>query len=561
VPLRLVLWLVVPCLAGGALGVSFAARPVHAPAPVAAAPQMRTIERTAVPPRRVYRNAKARPGLVALDRSGLVSSSLLGASTASVSSRAAAPGDVVAFTPGERAFAEASAPATETTPFTTTDGGATATPTATPTTPTISSTPITISDVHTVSLTPFSATIAWRTSEPVESRIAYGPVTPTLWTADGPADVDHVAEVSGLPASSSWNVWVTAKATDGRTATAPYMLTMPPLTGSVTASTQGGAFRINAQPYFPTIVWNACPDALPKLMSLGIDLFMANACGSATDQLPVLGDRGFAVSNAREAPETGAVGAYLPDEWDTFLPGSLTAEAARQLVPSRGAPGPRFLTLTNHFYSRAAPLPQGRGMYPALVDVADVIGFDLYPLQNWCRYDSFGDVFESQRELVTLAQGKPTFQWIEARRMDCHDPTLDPSADTVRAETWLAIAGGAHAIGYFPNDWSAAVDGEIARSKREIQSLVPALLEPALPASANNTQVKVSARVHSGALYVIAVNASRSAQAATFSVPLLGDRGLVSLAGDRATVAAGGAFSDTFAPLEVRVYVSPPAAS
>jgi hypothetical protein len=519
---------------------------------------MQVIRRTALPPRRVYRNAKLRPGLVALDRSSLASSPLLGGTAAPAAAGAAGQSDVVAFTPGDRTFAEASTPGpTETTPFTTSDSGSGATTEPAPTT-TVSSTPITISDVHTVALSPFSATIAWRTSESVESRIAYGPGTPTLWTAPGQADVDHVAEVSGLTASSSWNLWVTARADDGRTATEPFMLTTPPLTGSVAASTQGGAFRINAQPYFPTIVWNACPDALPKLMSLGVDLFMANACGDATDQVPVLGNRGFAVSNAREAPEAGAVGTYLPDEWDTFLPGNLTAEAASKLVPSRGAPGPRFLTLTNHFYSRAEPLPQGRGMYPALVDIADVIGFDLYPLQNWCRYESFGDVFESQRELVALAHGKPTFQWIEARRMDCHDPTFDPSPETVRAETWLAVAGGAHAIGYFPNDWSAAVDSEIARSKREIQSLVPALLEPALSASANNAQVKVSARVHNGALYVIAVNASRTPQPATFNVPLLGDRGLVSLAGDRATVAAGGAFSDTFAPLEVRVYISPP---
>jgi hypothetical protein len=520
---------------------------------------MQVIRQTALPPRRVYRNAKLRPGLVALDRSSVLSSPLLSGTRVQTAARTAGQSDVVAFTPGDRTFAEAAAPGpTETTPFTTTDGG-TGTATEPAPTVTVSSTPITISDVHTVSLTPFSATIAWRTSEPVESRIAYGPSTPTLWTAAGQSDVDHVAEVSGLGASSSWNLWVTARADDGRTATEPFMLTTPPLTGGVAASTQGGAFRINAQPYFPTIVWNACPDALPKLMSLGIDLFMANACGNATEQVPVLGNRGFAVGNARKAPEAGAVATYLPDEWDTFLPGNLTVDAARKLAPPNGAPGPRFLTLTNHFYSRAEPLPQGRGMYAALIDIADVVGFDLYPLQNWCRYESFGDVFESQRELVTLAQGRPTFQWIEARRMDCHDPTLDPSPDTVRAETWLAIAGGAHAIGYFPNDWSAAVDSEIARSKREIQSLVPALLEPGLSASANNSQVKVSARIHNGALYVIAVNASRSAQAATFSVPLLGDRGLVSLAGDRATVAAGGAFSDTFAPLEVRVYISPPA--
>jgi hypothetical protein len=520
---------------------------------------MQVVHRTALPPARVYRDTHLRPGLVALPASTAAPSKLLGTAAATAAAPTAGQSDVMAFTPGDREFAESASPGpTETTPFTTSTPGTSTEPT--PTT-TISTTPITISDVHTVSLTPFSATIAWRTSEPVSSRIAYGPTTPTLWTADGPDELEHVAEVSGLTSTSSWNVWVTARADDGRTATEPYMLTTPPLTGHAAASTQNGALQINGQAYFPTIVWDACPYALPKLMSLGIDLFMANACGNASEQAPVITGRGFALSNARKAPEAGAVGTYLPDEWDTFLPGNLTVDAAHKLAPPNGAPGPRFLTLTNHFYSRAEPLPQGRAMYPALIEIADVVGFDLYPLQNWCRWESFGDVFESQRELVTLARGRPTFQWIEARHMDCHDPKLDPSPDTVRAETWLAIAGGAHAIGYFPNNWDAEVDSEIARSKREIQSLVPALLEPAIAAQASNPQVKVSARIHNGALYVIAVNSSRTPATASFNVPLLADRGLVSLAGDRATIAAAGAFSDTFAPLEVRVYIAPPATS
>jgi hypothetical protein len=560
VPLRFVPWLVLPCLVGGALGVSFATRPAPAPVRVAA-PQMRIVRQTALPPRRIYRTARLRPGLVPLQRSTAAAAALLGIPSEPASARAADSG-VVAFTPGERALAEVAQPGpVEATQF---DAPGT-TPTSTPTTvssptTTVSSAPIAISDVHTLALSPFATTIAWRTSEPVASRIAYGGGTPTLWTAEDPPALEHEAELTGLASSSSWNVWITARAEDGRTATEPFMLTTPPLAGTAAASTAGGAFRIDAQPYFPTIVWNACPDALPRLMSLGIDVFMANACGTASQQAAVLGNRGFALSDALDAPDAGAVGTFLPDEWDTHLPGDLTPAAAHKLAPSNGAPGPRFLTLTNHFYSRAAPLPQGRGMYPALIDTADVVGFDLYPLQNWCQWESFGDVFESQRELVALARGKPTFQWIEARRMDCHDAKLDPSPETVRAETWLAIAGGAHAIGYFPNDWSASVDAEIARTKREIQSLVPALLEPALPAQASNPQIKVSARVHNGALYVIAVNAGRSAASATFTVPLLGDRGLVSLAGDRATVAAGGAFSDIFAPLEVRVYISPPTA-
>src|SRR6266540_1152343 len=334
-----------------------------------------------LPPARGYRDTRVGPAVIALPASTAAPSTLLGTSASAAATPTAGQSDVMAFTPEDRAFAESTSPGpTETTPFTTSTPGTSTEPT--PTTP-VSTSPITISDVHTVSLTPFSGTIAWRTSEPVASRIAYGLGTPTLWSAEGPAALEHVAEVAGLTSSSSWNVWVTAHADDGRTATEPFMLTTPPLTGGVTASTEGGAFRINAQPYFPTIVWNACPDALPKLMSLGIDLFMANACGNASEQAPVITGRGFALSNARKAPESGAVGTYLPDEWDTFLPGNLTADAAHKLAPSNGAPGPRFLTLTNHFYSRAEPLPQGRGMYPALIEIADVVGFDLYPLQNW----------------------------------------------------------------------------------------------------------------------------------------------------------------------------------
>jgi hypothetical protein len=562
VPLRLVLWLVVPCVVGGALGVSFASRPAAPAAPVAAAaPRMEVVRRTARAPRRVYRDAHASPGLVALPvttATTTASSPLLTVATGSTAS----PGprvqtDVMAFTQ-DRALSEsatASGPISTGTVSSSAPAGA---GDGTAPTTTVSTTPITISGVHTVSLGPTSATIAWRTSEPVPSRIAYGQSTPTLWTDSGQPTVDHVAEVTGLTASSSWNVWVTARADDGRTANLPYMLTTPPAPTTARVSVADGALQANGGPFFPTIVWNACPYELPKLTSLGVDLFMANACGDATDQADALGGRGFALSNAKEAPEAGAVGTYLPDEWDTFLPSSLSVDAARRLVPPNGAAGPRFLTLTNHFYSKAAPLPQGRGMYPALVDVADVLGFDLYPLQNWCRYDSFGDVFDAQRELVTLARGKPTFQWIEVRHMDCRDPKLDPSADTVRAETWLAVAGGAHAIGYFPNNWDPSIDGEIARTKSELRLLAPALLEPALAATASNPQVKVSARVHNGALYVIAVNASRSPASTTFNVPELGNRGLVSLAGDRATVAASGSFSDVFNPLEARVYVSAP---
>ena len=67
--------------------------------------------------------------------------------------------------------------------------GIPASPTTTTPTDTTTTTPAApvgpppeIEDVHTTALTPFSATIAWRTSVPASSRIAYGLDAPVIWT-------------------------------------------------------------------------------------------------------------------------------------------------------------------------------------------------------------------------------------------------------------------------------------------------------------------------------------------------------------------------------------------
>jgi hypothetical protein len=418
-----------------------------------------------------------------------------------------------------------------------------------------------IENVHTTSLTPFSATIAWRTSVPATSRIAYGLDAPVLWTAPNIASTEHHATLTGLTFSSSYKVAVTAENEGSPGRVDEYVLTTPSLSGPVQMTTSNGVILLNGQPSFPKLVWAQCTDAVEGNLAVGIDLFMGNGCGTGADLAKWVSGRAFVLANAQApaAARAGTVGTHLPDEWDTHLPGDLTTADALRLVPEIPGSGPRFLTLTNHFYSRASPLPQGKGMYPALAASADVLGFDLYPLQNWCRFDSFGDVFDSQLDLVALGRGRPTFQWIEARRMDCMGDQLDPTPETVRAEAWLSIAGGAHAIGYFPNNWSFEVGAEIARTNHEIQGLVPALVEPAIAASVSlGSSVKAGAREHNGAVYVVAVNASRDAATASINVPALGDRVLRSLDGQHTLTTSGGSFTDSFGPLEVRVYVAAP---
>lgn len=421
--------------------------------------------------------------------------------------------------------------------------------------------PPTIEDVHTTALTPFSATIAWRTSAAASSRIAYGLDAPVVWTAAGSSSTEHLATLTGLAFESSYKLAVTAVNDGGSAAVAQFVLTTPALSGTPKMTTADGAILLDGQPSFPKLVWGQCPDAVAGNLSDGIDLFMGNGCGTGADLATWVSGRAFVLADARSSASAraGTVGTHLPDEWDTHLPADLTTADALRLIPPIADSGPRFLTLTNHFYSRASALPQGKGMYPALAASADVVGFDLYPLQNWCRYDSFGDVFDSQLDLVALGRGRPTFQWIEARQMDCMGDQLDPTPATVRAESWLSIAGGAHAIGYFPNNWSADVGAEIARTNHEIQTLAPALVEPAIAASVPaESSVKVGAREHNGAIYVIAVNASRGPATVTINVPALGDRTLRLLDGEQTVKATQGSFSDSFAPLEVHIYVASP---
>jgi hypothetical protein len=420
--------------------------------------------------------------------------------------------------------------------------------------------PIEIYDVH-AERAPFNAEVTWETSEATSSLVAYGIDRPTLWTAssDGKA---HTAALSGLALQQPYKVWVMARAADGREATYETATPAGLLSKPMTATTSGGALLIDGRLFFPTMVWGQCADGYATSLAAGINLFLHDPCEATADAAERLRGHAFAVPDAfhanGDAEDVNLIGSYLPDEWDTFLPGDLTAEAVAKMVPA-DAPSPRFLTLTNHFFSRADPLPQGRGLYAPLIQAADVIGFDLYPLQNWCRSDAFDAVFDAQRELVALAAGRPTYQWIEARVMDCK-PEFAVTPQTLRAETWLALAGGAHGIGYFPYSWTPDVGAEIAAERRELDTLAPALLEPPAEGHAADNAVKLGVREHNGALYVIAVNSAISARTTVVTVPAAADREFTTLDGSHTLTATGGVFTDTFGPLDVHVYVAPPSA-
>ncbi|MGI8421064.1 MAG: hypothetical protein ACR2MU_02200 [Gaiellaceae bacterium] len=356
---------------------------------------------------------------------------------------------------------------------------------------------------------------------------------PTLWASGGDA------VVGGLSFTAAYDVHAA-----GATVTV-----QPAQPGSGTATTADGDVLLAGQPFFPLLLWGQCP-SYDGLLSAGISVFLNNPCGGIDAQVGALAGRGLSLAEASPTAAAGTIGSYYPDEADAH---GFTAANLPQ------AQGLRFLTLSNHFYSAADPLPAGRSMYPGLVAAADVVGFDLYPLQNWCRRSALPDVYAAQRELVSLAAGKPTFQWIETAHMDCPfaDTSLAVTPATVRAEAWLALTGGAHGLGFFPIGWTGGVDGAIQQVGRDVKALGPALLAPETPVSASGP-VKVAARSYGGAFYVFAVNPTYAPVQTTIRAPGLDGRTLQVLGEGRSVTPAGGAFADTFGPLAVHLYVAAP---
>jgi hypothetical protein len=425
--------------------------------------------------------------------------------------------------------------------------------------------PLAISDAQVVSFDSSNARITWRTNVPAQTQAAYGLDAPTIWGQPS-ADrlIEHETVLTGLEFGTTYQVYLHAIDEWNRAQTTTVTITTAGMPDRSVASTNGGQIVVDNRAFFPTAVWAQCSDGFDSNINDGINLFMGEGCKADDSSLATsLDGRAYSIvdaANAGTADGRGSIGWYYPDEWDSFVQSNVTRQDLAKSITPPETGRISFLTLTNHFYSLASPLPQGKGMYPTLMSIPDVVGFDLYPLQVWCR-PAFGDVMDAQRELGTTS-GKPTFQWIEVAPMEqkCREQKeLDPTPETVRAETWLAVAGGAGAIGYFPNRWSATIGTEIARTNWEIKSLSQALLAPVGSASSDASGVRVSARNLNGATYVIAVNTTEATLQAKISVEGIAGRSPVIVGGGQVVGADDTGFADNFGPLAARVYIIPPA--
>jgi hypothetical protein len=295
-------------------------------------------------------------------------------------------------------------------------------------------------------------------------------------------------------------------------------------------------------------------DATQHARALGVTLILNESCPAATPAT----QRGAVLVRGLPA------GWAFPDEpeGNGWTPTSLR----------RAHPYPRgrddgllsFLTTGPGFFkSPYTPTNVAPEVYGRFARLADVAGFDLYPLAH-CSLD-LGAVYDAQVAFNRLAGKMPTFQWIEtgpSRPAYCGGYQMTPAE--LNAEVWLAIAGGARGIGYFTHTWSPdhnAFDvslrlvDQLVRTNGLLAALQPALAGTTIPSSSDSGSIKILARSVGRSTYVIAVNASRSSLDSQFHVPKLG-RGQVRVFGEHRWLSSSkGYVSDTFRPLAVHVYV------
>jgi len=429
------------------------------------------------------------------------------------------------------------------------------------------------SAVRVTAVTSTSARVEFTSTETAATRAAYGLDAPVLWTeSDSPATT-HAFTLTGLHPDRLYAVWPQELQEGDPISGDPVRFRTAGFPASPSVSTAGGVVRVEGQPFLPILAYNACDPELTQSIHAGINVLVSavRPCGgprarTLATQLATVHGHAFVVGNVGEqgqgADTDALLGWYQVDEPD----GLRQPAAELPTIRPQNRAKPSFLTVTGHFF--ADPFPwAGAAAYRDYVKSVDVVGYDYYPLQGLCNRSKMSLVYHGQVALQQLAAGKPTFQWIEANRMEkaCRaQPELQITPTALRNEVWQAIAGGAKGIGFFPVGWDGPrLPAAIASVTRQLAALTPALLSPIVPVQITQPAdgpVVASTRTLNDARYLIVVNTSyRTAKAKLALDADDATREWTAVTGRQLpALDANGSVTVSLPPLGVGVYVAAP---
>jgi len=450
--------------------------------------------------------------------------------------------------------------------------------------------PLAITAFEVGEITAFSAVVTWTTDAPAASLVSYGATDGYGATVTHSSlTLTHEVVLTGLAGGTTCHFEITSDNGQGEVATSGDQTFTTP--ASRVMWREDGAVLVDGAPFYPIMQWLQCGWRIEAQQALGINTFMGQGCGESAqaylDTCAANGVWGIVRYDASVKDHTSLMGWYWEDEPEMPRSGSEPLLYPDELldvyemIREEDAAHPFVVTFTSRFASRFAGYPWMGGdteEYADYANATDMLGFDHYPIYGWCRPDWLAEISDFHDEFMVYAQGRPTFQWIEAVRTSGQWCELSergeddgPYANEIRNEVWQAVVHGAKAIGYFTHSWecpgytqfclSAEQEAELSRTNGQLTTLTPAILGEDASGLAQvvvegGGRVDTMVTTHAGNLYLFAVNLERTAATVTFTVDGVSG-GVVTVLDEGRTLAVDGeSFEDTFEGLGVHIYRS-----
>lgn len=350
--------------------------------------------------------------------------------------------------------------------------------------------------------------------------------------------------------------------------------------------------------YFPIAVWLQDPANAAKYKAAGFNVYVGLWQGPTEPQLAALKKADMAV-----VCEQNEVGLKHKDDpviigW---MPGDEPDNAQEAVDPKTGKKGygpcvppqkivdaykkaqaadPSRPIMLNLGQGVASDEWKGRGNgaklgdYETYVKGGDIISFDIYPVAGLPKPDSENYLWMVAKGVDRLGKwtGGQKIIWNCIECTHIGNPTAKASPHQVRGEVWMSLVHGSTGLIYFvhqfkPSFKEAALlaDPEmlaaVTRINKQIHGLAPVLNsatisgQATVESSATNVPIDIMVKRLGGSVYLFAVNMRNEKTTGRFAVKgLAADSKADVLEEGRAIDAAGGKFTDDFAPYDVHIY-------
>jgi hypothetical protein len=363
--------------------------------------------------------------------------------------------------------------------------------------------------------------------------------------------------------------------------------TFVPWAGGASYYTRWSRGISSSTSYFPLAVWLQSPPNATRYKNVGVNLFIGLWDGPTDSQLSTLASAGMPTVCAQS-------GVWQSHLTDTTIRGWLqNDEPDNAQANGSGGYDPCiapttiqsiYNTMKSNDGSRPVWLNLGRGvadtqwggrgtctghteMYPEYQKGADIVSFDVYPVNDGLPLELVAQGVVNLRGWVSNA--KPVIADIEASNFN---NTTRPSPSQIKSEVWMALVHGASGIMYFCHRFSptfsetdclddAPTASALTQIDGQIASLAPVLntqsVANGVTVASSNGSIPVDTMLKrfGGATYLFATSMRSGSTTGTFTLARIPATASAEALGENRTLSvSNGVFSDSFGSYGVHLY-------